>query len=80
MMSVETPWPTGGLAGELEDDGRLAERVLPLPHRADAEVAQLGVADGGGVDGAEDRVDRAVAEEVAVMLDAVAVASCATFA
>ena len=75
MMSVETPWPapvapaqSGArwlAAAELEHDCDLAERVLAAGDRVDAELAQPRLAPGGGVDGAEDRVDRAVAGEVA---------------
>ena len=64
-MSVETPWPGRGLARELEHDAGLAERVLAAGHRVDAELAQPRLALRGGVDRAEDRVDRAVAGEVA---------------
>ena len=56
----------GRLAGELEDDAGLAERVLAAGDRVDPELAQARLAPGGGVDGAEDRVDRAVAGEVAL--------------
>ena len=65
MMSVETPWPARGLAAELEHDGRLAERVLAAGDRVDAELAQPRLALRRGVDRAEDRVDRAVAGELA---------------
>ena len=58
----------GGLAGELEHDARLAERVLAARHRVDAELAQARLALRGGVDRTEDRVDRAVAGEVAERL------------
>ncbi len=61
MMSVETPWPGRAGPGELEHDAGLAERVLAGRDRVDAEVAELDLARRGGVDGAEDRVDRAVA-------------------
>src|SRR4051812_16290006 len=54
-----------GLAGELEDHARLAERVLAAGDGVDPELAEAGLARRGGVDGAEDRVDRAVTGEVA---------------
>jgi hypothetical protein len=44
------------LAGDLEDDARLAERVLAGRDRVDAEVAEAGLPPDGGVDRAEDRV------------------------
>src|SRR3954470_12601629 len=52
-------------AGELEDHHRLAERVLAAGDRVDAELSETGLPPRGGVDGPEDRVDRAVAGEVA---------------
>ena len=64
-MSVETPWPAADWPGELEHDARLAERVLAAGHRVDAELAQPRLALRRRVDRAEDRVDRAVAGEVA---------------
>ena len=64
-MSVETPWPDARRARELEDHAGLAERVLAAGDGVDPELAQARLAPGGGVDRAEDRVDRAVAGEVA---------------
>ena len=52
-----------GDAADLEHDRGLAERVLAAGDGVDAELAQPRVDAGGGVDRAEDRVDRAVAGE-----------------
>ena len=60
-----------GVGAQLDDDRDLAERVLAAGDRVDAELAQPRVEPGGGVDGAEDRVDRAVAGERALDLVAV---------